>query len=484
MPVRWKKTARGKTERKKGRTVWLAVVCVGLLSGSNIARLTGELIMERAVRSLVNPVCGLTAYAGMDSQGTFWQYILKEILSVPLPLISYAGNEEALETAITDPVYEKYLSSEVLYNGGSGPLLSGDSAQSENSSGDGMGDTAAGTGQNGTQGGQTSVGTGQNGVQNGQTITGTGQSGTQDGQNVVGNSQGGTQDDQTAEGNSQDGTQARTDVAASAAVKNHLPTTISGSLYTLDQLNNFDYLVKQLYFVHSSTTVYASQLDAEALLAKDLTIEKQEGKPQILIHHTHGTEAFSDTVEGAGMTILEVGDYLTELLEGYGYTVIHDRSIYPYDTAYSEANARVREILAANPTIEVVIDLHRDATGSMKRFVTELDGETTAQLMFFNGMCQTADGPIDYLNNPYLEDNLALSLQMKLLAEAYYPGLTRPNFLKAYQYNQHLMPRYTLVEAGSDTNTFEEVCRAMVPLAKILDAVLSDPDAVKLAGDK
>jgi len=112
----------------------------------------------------------------------------------------------------------------------------------------------------------------------------------------------------------------------------------------------------------------------------------------------------------------------------------------------------------------------------------KLNGETYAPLMFFNGMCQTADGPISYLNNPYLEDNLALSLQMKLLAEAYYPGLTRPNFLKAYQYNQHLMPRYTLVEAGFDTNTFDEVCRSMVPLAKILDAVLSDPDAVKLAG--
>ena len=100
-----------------------------------------------------------------------------------------------------------------------------------------------------------------------------------------------------------------------------------------------------------------------------------------------------------------------------------------------------------------------------------------APLMFFNGMCQTPDSPIDYLSNPYLEDNLALSLQMKLIAEAYYPGLTRPNFLKAYQYNQHLLPRYTLIEAGFDTNTFEEVCRSMVPLANILDAVLSDPKA-------
>lgn len=422
----------GKAERKKGRAVWIAIVCVGLLSGSNIARLTGQLIMERMVRSIVNPICGLTAYAASDSRDTFWQHILKEILAVPLPLISYAGNDEAQEAAIADPVYEKYLSSEVLYNGGSGPLLSDDTDYADES-----GDS-------------------------------------------VGNGDGIGDDSLLVSG---DGQEPNTETSGTAAA-NHLTTAITGSLYTLDQLNDFDYLVQQLYFVHSSTTVYPYQLDAEALLAKDLTIEKQADKPQILIHHTHGTEDFADSVEGAGMTILEVGDYLTELLEGYGYCVIHDRSIYPYDTAYSEANARVREILAQNPTIEVVIDLHRDATATRNRYVAEVDGEPAAQLMFFNGMCQTAAGPIDYLNNPYLEDNLALSLQMKLLAEAYYPGLTRPNFLKAYQYNQHLMPRYALVEAGFDTNTFEEVCRSMVPLAKILDAVLSDPNAVKLAGNQ
>ena len=140
-----------------------------------------------------------------------------------------------------------------------------------------------------------------------------------------------------------------------------------------------------------------------------------------------------------------------------------------------------------HPDVDFTVEKHLVDDGTLDSFdivtiVAEVDGEPAAQLMFFNGMCQTAAGPIDYLNNPYLEDNLALSLQMKLLAEAYYPGLTRHNFLKAYQYNQHLMPRYALVEAGFDTNTFEEVCRSMVPLAKILDAVLSDPDAVKLAG--
>lgn len=431
---------------KKGKTVWLVIVCVGLMSGSSAARLTGQLIIENLVQSVVNPVCGLAAYAGDDQGETVWRLILRELLTVPLPLISYAEETEMWETAVTDPVYDKYLSAEVLYNGGtpSDSLAVG---------GEALGQTGNG------QDGQNSGNTGEHE-----------------------SSQGENSENMGEHESSQDTNSAESE-EVSATIQTHLPDKITGSLYTLDQLNNFNYLVNQLYFVHSSTTVYPSQLNAEALLEKDLTIDKQTEGPQILIHHTHGTEDFADSVEGEGKTILEVGDYLTQLLEEYGYTVIHDRSIYPYDTAYSEAAAQVRQILQENPSIQVVIDLHRDATASMKRHVVELDGQTMAPLMFFNGMCQTPDGPIDYLNNPYLEDNLALSLQMKLLAEAYYPGLTRQNFLKAYQYNQHLLPRYTLVEAGFDTNTFDEVCRSMIPLAKILDAVLSDPDAVKLAGE-
>lgn len=407
----------------------MTIICVSLLSGTNVAGVTGQAIIENMVRSMVNPICGLTAYAEMTQRESLWQQLLREMMSVPIPLISYANRGEAKETgdkevsseqagskqtSVSDPVYERYVASEILYHGTGAGVLP---------------DTA----------------------DVGENIGATG------------------------------GEEASTGVVIPVN-SNRLPA-MNGTLYTLSQLKDFDYLVKQLYFVHNSTTVYPSQLKVENLLAKDLTIEKRADTPQILIHHTHGTEGFLDTVEGQGKTILEVGDYLTELLESYGYRVIHDRSVYPYDTAYSEANSRVRDILAQNPSVEVVIDLHRDATASRNRYTVELDGETYAPLMFFNGMCQTADGPISYLNNPYLEDNLALSLQMKLLAEACYPGLTRPNFLKAYQYNQHLMPRYTLVEAGFDTNTFEEVCRSMEPLAKILDAVLTDRDAVKLAGE-
>ena len=325
-----------------------------------------------------------------------------------------------------DPVYDKYQSSELLYNGGQ-ITLPGENTETEGK-------------EPATE----------------QSMS----------ENVM-----------TAPGSTEE--EGETPDRTDQVIETHLPNVITGKRYTKLQLQNFKYLVDQLYLVHSSTCLYPSQLDVDTLLSKNLTIDRQGEGAQILIHHTHGTEGFADSGTGGGKTILEVGDYLTEFLTGYGYVVIHDRSIYPYDTAYSEAQVRVKKILAENPTIQLVIDLHRDATASQAHRTVTVNGEVMAPLMFFNGMCQTPDGPIDYLSNPYLEDNLALSLQMKLIAEAYYPGLTRPNFLKAYQYNQHLLPRYTLIEAGFDTNTFEEVCRSMEPLANILDAVLSDPKAAK-----
>lgn len=249
----------------------------------------------------------------------------------------------------------------------------------------------------------------------------------------------------------------------------------AGTVYSPEQLRDFDFLKNSFYFVHNSTTVTQEQLNAEMLLAKDLSIEKDSTVPQILIYHTHAYEAFADSAEGGeDMTIVGVGNYLTALLTNvYGYNVIHDTTLYSYNDAYSLALAHVSEILKANPSVQLVIDLHRDAAGEGTRLVTEVNGKQTARIMFFNGMCQTVDGPLDYVSNPYLEGNLAMSLQMKLLAEEYYPGFTRKNFLKAYRYNQHLMERSMLIEAGANTNTFGEVKNAMEPLAALLNEVLS-----------
>ena len=119
-----------------------------------------------------------------------------------------------------------------------------------------------------------------------------------------------------------------------------------------------------------------------------------------------------------------------------------------------------------------VLDIHRDGVGKDLHLVTDVDGRPTAQIMFFNGMSQTPEGPIEYLKNPYRAQNLAFSFQMQLDAQAYYPGFTRKIYLKGLRYNLHLRPRSALIEVGAQTNTYEEAKNAMLPLSELLDMVL------------
>ncbi|MFR5601455.1 MAG: stage II sporulation protein P [Lachnospiraceae bacterium] len=251
---------------------------------------------------------------------------------------------------------------------------------------------------------------------------------------------------------------------------------VVGTEYVMEQLADYDFLMKHFYSVHASTTATREQMDAEKML-EDLTMPIEEGKPQILIYHTHSQEAFADS--GPGETVVGMGSYLTELLEAKGYTVIHDTSVYDLrgdvldrNKAYSYAEEGIARILQENPSIQVVLDLHRDGVNEKLHLVSEVNGKPTAQIMFFNGMSQTPEGPIEYLPNPYRKDNLAFSFQMQLNAAAYYPGLTRKIYLKGLRYNMHYRPRSALVEVGAQTNTYQEALNAMEPLAELLDMVL------------
>ena len=101
----------------------------------------------------------------------------------------------------------------------------------------------------------------------------------------------------------------------------------------------------------------------------------------------------------------------------------------------------------------MILDIHRDGVNEGTRLVTEVNGKSTAQVMFFNGMSRfKTTGDIDYLYNPYLYENLALSLQMKVNAEAYYPGFARHNYVNAYKYNLDLCKQSMLIEVGAQTN--------------------------------
>ena len=261
------------------------------------------------------------------------------------------------------------------------------------------------------------------------------------------------------------------------AITGTLERPITGNTYVLEQLMDYDFLIKHFYSVHTSTTAGRDLMNARDLLSRDMTMKGDDSKPQILIYHTHSQEAYKDS--GPGQTVVGIGDYLTRLLEAKGYNVYHDKSVYDLKNgqldrskAYNYALDGITNILQQNPSIEVVLDIHRDGVGENLHLVTQVDGRDTAQIMFFNGLSQTPEGPIEYLQNPYREDNLAFSLQMQLGAAAYYPGFTRKIYLKGLRYNEHLRPKSSLIEVGAQTNTYEEALNAMEPLSELLDMVL------------
>lgn len=249
--------------------------------------------------------------------------------------------------------------------------------------------------------------------------------------------------------------------------------------YTYDWSEKWDYeaLISNFYAVDKSTRLKEEYADLDKLLYQDLTINQETEGPQILLYHTHASEGFLDSVPGdLSTTIVGAGDKLTELLEEkYGFQVLHHREVYDSerDNAYNETLPAITQLLEENPTIEVVIDLHRDAVSGDRKLVMDLQGRPTARFMFFNGLSYgSKSGDITYLENPYIQENLAFSFQAQVAANEYYPGIARKVYLKAYRFNMHLKPKSMLIELGAQNNTLEEILNACDPLAHILAIVL------------
>lgn len=277
-----------------------------------------------------------------------------------------------------------------------------------------------------------------------------------------------------------------------------------GTIFTREQLSKPEFLLNKIFVVDSNTSMTAEELDLANLLDKDLSIdnlktkaimENEEGvgaaasaqseakQYKILIYHTHGSESFADSRAGEKEdTIIGVGSYLTRILEEqYGISVYHDETAYDVidgtldrSKAYENAYNSVSKILQENPSIEVVIDLHRDGVNEDTHLVTEVNGKPTAKIMFLNGVSRSdMNGEIEYLKNPNKLTNLAFSFQMYLTGKEYYGDYVRKIYVRSLRYNLHLLPRTALIEVGAQNNTVEEEKNAMEPLAAILDKVLS-----------
>lgn len=260
-------------------------------------------------------------------------------------------------------------------------------------------------------------------------------------------------------------------------------TPVSSAVtYSIEELSDFEFLVSNCYLVDSSTSVNPDELNASNLLSMDMSVDLSGQDYKVLIYHTHGSEAFADSRVGVTEdTVIGVGDELTRLLESYGIKVYHDRNVYDMidgeldrSHAYDLSGDSVDDILAQYPSIEVVIDLHRDGVREDLHLVTDINGQPTAKLMFVNGVSRlNVNGDIDYLYNPNKISNLAFSLQMYLEGKATYGDLMRRIYIRGYCFNLDKMPRAALVEVGAQTNTVQEAKNAMIPLADIIYDVLS-----------
>lgn len=254
--------------------------------------------------------------------------------------------------------------------------------------------------------------------------------------------------------------------------------TQKSATYDWSAMADYETLLSTFYAIDSNALAGSDLLNLQELKGYDLTVSKTDAAPQILIYHTHSKETFADSVQGdPEQSIVGVGSFLTKLLEEeYGYSVLHHTAEYDTvrDEAYAKSLPAIEQLLQENPSIQVVIDLHRDSGNPAREMTVDIDGRKTARFMFFNGISRSRrTGDIAYLANPNLKENLAFSFQMQAAAGEYYPGLTRKIYIKQYRYNMHLRGKTLLIELGDENNTLEEAKNACYPIAHLLDLVLS-----------
>lgn len=211
-------------------------------------------------------------------------------------------------------------------------------------------------------------------------------------------------------------------------------------------------------------------IDIQSALAKPVSLSvENKAEPTVLIFHTHTTESYemlnlgwytADYVtrsDDPARNMVRVGTALCEELEKMGIGVIHDTQIHDakYTGAYDRSRASIEKIMQENPSIKVVIDVHRDAIkqsdGTRVKPTATVNGKKAAQIMIIAG-CE--DGKVTSF--PSWEENLTFALRLQEIAETEYPGLMRPILFSARKYNMDVTPCSVLLEMGSDSNTLEE----------------------------
>ena len=211
------------------------------------------------------------------------------------------------------------------------------------------------------------------------------------------------------------------------------------------------------------------QIDPQKLLTSAPSIHMNQKGPKVLVIHTHATEAYApegstvydiegnDRSEDTKENVVKVGEVLTKVLEKKGIETIHDTKLHDtpsFNGSYASSLKAIEAYLKQYPSIQVVLDVHRDSIvygdGTKAQLVTEIDGKNAAQLMFVVGTDQKG------LEHPNWKENIKSAVHFQNAICKKYPTLMRHINLRRERFNGHTSHASMIIEAGSSGNSLSE----------------------------
>ena len=239
-------------------------------------------------------------------------------------------------------------------------------------------------------------------------------------------------------------------------------------------------------YINNKTNV---NLDVANVLNQNPDISiKKDSSPQVLVVHTHTSEAYMDKDQGfyyqnfharttdPRFNVVQVGNAICKSLEDCGIKAIHDTTIHDtpaFTGSYKRSEETIRKNLEKYPSISVVLDIHRDTIENKERRKIKptfsFNGKKAAQVMIIAGCDE--DGSLKY---PDWQCNLKLALKLHKKLETMYPGMTRSLLFKHARYNMHLTHGSMLIEVGSDANTLNEAVLSGALVGKALGNLLKE----------
>lgn len=238
------------------------------------------------------------------------------------------------------------------------------------------------------------------------------------------------------------------------------------------------------FFVNNKTGL---DLDFKSILNEKLTFDVKKGtdSPQVLIYHTHTSEAYMDEdvdffyesfysrTQNNDFNVVAVGEIIEDTLESKGIKTLHDKTVHDstYNGAYDRSVQTVLSDMDEYKDIKVVIDIHRDALGTEEQKIKpvfEYNGRKGAQIMILSGCDINGERGFDNWQN-----NLNFALKIQDTAEEMYPGMTRPLSFGNFAYNEYVCDGSLLIEVGTEANSIDEAEYTAELLANVLYKVLA-----------